>query len=62
MYRIKRTVYILRNGDREYSNEQVDVKDLEEYRRSIRQARHARINFIYQTISDNESDREDKEA
>lgn len=54
MYRITRTIFILRNGERTISNEVVDVPDLEEYRKTIKQPRHAKINFVYQTISDDE--------
>lgn len=54
MYRITRTICICRNGEREISNEVIDVADLEEYRKSIKEPRHARINFTYQTIPDDE--------
>lgn len=50
MYRITRTLFHCKNGEREISNETVDVDDLEEYRKSIRKPRHERINFVYQTI------------
>lgn len=58
MYRITRTQFICRNGNREVSDEVVEVKDLEEYRKSIKEPRHARINFVYQTINDDENSRE----
>ena len=60
MYRITRTIFILRKGEREISNEVVDVADLEEYRKDIKQPRHAKINFVYQTISDDEHNRENQ--
>ena len=59
MYRILKTIYICRNGEREISNETVDVADLEQYRKDIRQPRHSRINFTYQTIPDDEHNGED---
>ena len=62
MFRITRTIYILRDGSREYSDHEVRVKDLEEYRKSLRQPRYARIHFVYQTIPDDELDGENKEA
>lgn len=61
MYRITRTIFIFRNWEREISNETVDVADLEEYRKSIKQPRHTRINFTYQTIPDDEYNGENQE-
>ena len=60
MYRITRTIFICKTGEREISDNVVDVADLEEYRKSIKQPRHARINFTYQTISDDEHNGKDK--
>ena len=52
MYRITRTLFVCKNGDKEHSAEVVDVADLEEYRASIMQSRYKRINFVYQVIPD----------
>lgn len=60
IYRITKTIFICRNGERELSNETVDVEDLEEYRKSIKEPRHVRINFVYQTIPADEYNRENK--
>ena len=54
MYRITRTLFHFKNGETEHSDKIVDVADLEKYRASIKQPRHARINFVYQTIPDDE--------
>jgi hypothetical protein len=54
MYRITRTLFHYKNGEKEHSAEVVDVADLEEYRASIMQPRHERINFVYEMISDGE--------
>lgn len=54
MYRITRTIFYCKNGEREHSDTVVDVEDIEEYRKSIKEPRHARINFVYQTIPDDE--------
>ena len=52
MYRITRTLFVCKHGDKEHSAEVVDVADLEEYRASIMQSRYKRINFVYQVIPD----------
>ena len=54
MYRITRTLFHCKNGETEHSDKIVDVADLEKYRASIKQPRHTRINFVYQTIPDDE--------
>ena len=54
MYRITRTLFHCKNGETEHSDKIVDVGDLEKYRTSIKQPRHERINFVYQTIPDDE--------
>lgn len=58
MYKITRTIFVCRNGEKEHSSDVVNVADLEEYRRSIKEPRHVRINFVYQTIPDDEHNRE----
>ena len=52
MYRITRTTFHCKNGEKEVSTDIVDVYDLEEHRKRIRQAKHERINFIYQVVPD----------
>ena len=52
MYRITRTLFHYKNGEKKVSTDIVDVDDLEEYRESIKEPRHKRINFIYQVIPD----------
>lgn len=58
MFRITRTIFYKRNGEIEHSQEEVEVEDLEEYRKSLMQSKYSRINFVYQE-EDNDS-REDK--
>lgn len=50
IYRITRTLSYKRDGSKEFSDEVVDVDDLEEYRAAIRRSDDERINFVYQTI------------
>lgn len=57
MYRITRTVCICMNGEKEVSTDVKDVADLEEHRRSVMQPHHVRVNFVYQTIPDDEDSR-----
>ncbi len=52
MYRITRTLFHCKNGEKEVSTDVVEVNDLEEYRKSIKEPRHRRINFVYQVIPD----------
>lgn len=45
------------NGDKEVSTDVKDVADLEAYRMAVKQPRHARVNFVYQTLPDDEDNR-----
>ncbi len=58
MYRISRTLFHYKNGNKRSSDKVVDVVDLEEYRESIMRPQYERINFVYQEISENEYNRE----
>ena len=61
MYRITRTMFILKDGSKEQSHEVKEVLDLEAYRKSIMGDKYARINFVYQEINDNGENRDDEE-
>lgn len=52
MYRITKTLFHCKNGEKKVSTDIVDVDDLEEYRKSIKEPRYKRINFVYQVIPD----------
>lgn len=50
MYRITKTIFLCRNGEKVFSNEPVEVEDIEAYRKSIKKSKHVKVNFIYQII------------
>ena len=52
MYRITRTTFIRKDGSIEYSNDVVEVQNLEEYRTRIK-GNNISVNFIFQEIDGN---------
>ena len=52
MYGITRTTFIRKDGSIEYSNDVVEVQNLEEYRTRIK-GNNISVNFIFQEIDGN---------
>lgn len=50
MYRITRTIFQYKNGEKKYSDEIVYTNSLDEYREKIKKEEHENINFIYQKL------------
>ena len=59
MFRITKTIFTCKDGSTEYSNNVVDVHDLEEYRAHLKGSKYAKVNFIYSEINDNRENSED---
>jgi hypothetical protein len=62
MYRIKKIKFVCKDGSTEHIQKDIDVIDLDAYRKSLMSDKYASINFFYSKIDDNRTNREASQA